>query len=67
MHEAQPGHLLLRDDVPQWIRDELQRKGYEIETAELTSGPITAIYFDQLHDTMWGGASDFGDDYGIAW
>jgi gamma-glutamyltranspeptidase/glutathione hydrolase len=66
-HEAQPGHLLLRDDVPQWIREELQRKGYEIETAQLTSGPITAIYFDQLHDTMWGGASDFGDDYGIAW
>ncbi|HEU4620021.1 MAG TPA: gamma-glutamyltransferase [Gammaproteobacteria bacterium] len=67
MHESEPGRLLLRDDVPQWIKDELQKKGYEIETAQLTSGPITAIYFDQAHGTMWGGASDFGDDYGIAW
>jgi gamma-glutamyltranspeptidase/glutathione hydrolase len=66
-HEAQPGRLLLRDDVPRWIKEELAEKGYDIETAELTSGPITAIYFDQQHGTIWGGASNFGDDYGIAW
>ena len=32
-----------------------------------TYGPITAIEFDLEHGTMWGGASDFGEDYGIAW
>ena len=30
-------------------------------------GPITAIFFDTEHGSMWGGASDFGEDYGIAW
>jgi len=32
-----------------------------------TSGPITAIYFDWKHKTLWGGASNYGDDYGISW
>ena len=66
-HESQPGRLVVREDVPEWIRSELTEMGYEVETGSLTSGPITAIFFDQLHGTMWGGASDFGEDYGIAW
>ncbi len=66
-HEAQPGRLLVRADMPKWAVNELEQMGYDVETAAETSGPITAIYFDQLHDTLWGGASDFGDDYGIAW
>ena len=66
-HEAEPGRLLVREDVPSWIRDELQKLGYDVETASRTSGPITAIWFDREHGTMWGGASDFGEDYGIAW
>jgi gamma-glutamyltranspeptidase/glutathione hydrolase len=66
-HEAEPGRLLVRDDVPLWTQAELQELGYDVETAPRTSGPITAIWFDQEHDTMWGGASDFGEDYGIAW
>jgi gamma-glutamyltranspeptidase/glutathione hydrolase len=41
--------------------------GYEINTRKRTSGPITAIYFDWKHKTFWGGASNYGDDYGIAW
>jgi len=32
---------------------------------ERTSCPINAIFLDR--DTMWGGSSNRGDDYGIAW
>ncbi len=66
-HQAEPGRLVLRDDVPEWVRDELRRKGYEVETRSRTSGPVTAIFFDREHGTMWGGASDYGEDYGIGW
>ncbi|MBN1239205.1 MAG: gamma-glutamyltransferase [Gammaproteobacteria bacterium] len=66
-HESEPGRLLVRNDVPAWVRKELERMGYRIETASHTSGPITAIHFDQTHGTMWGGASDYGEDYGVAW
>ena len=66
-HEAEPGRLLVRADVPAWIQAELQKLGYAVETASRTSGPITAIWFDREHGTLWGGASDFGEDYGIAW
>jgi hypothetical protein len=31
------------------------------------NSPITAIYFDPETGTMWGGASDYGEDYGVAW
>jgi gamma-glutamyltranspeptidase/glutathione hydrolase len=41
--------------------------GYIVEGGRKTSGPINAIYFDQEHGTLWGGSSDFGDDYGLAW
>lgn len=66
-HTAEPGRLVVREDVPSWIQAELSDMGYDIETSARTSGPITAIYFDREHGTMWGGASDFGEDYGIAW
>jgi gamma-glutamyltranspeptidase/glutathione hydrolase len=41
--------------------------GYQVETIDRTYSPITAIWFDREHGTMWGGASDYGDDYGLAW
>jgi gamma-glutamyltranspeptidase/glutathione hydrolase len=66
-HQSQPGRLLLRDDVPGWVVDDLEKKGYKVEFGKRTSGPITAIYFDESNGTMWGGASDFGEDYGVAW
>lgn len=66
-HNAEPGRLVVRDDVPTWIQNELGRMGYRVETDARTSGPITAIEVDHDHGTMWGGASDFGEDYGIAW
>ncbi|MDH3786323.1 MAG: gamma-glutamyltransferase, partial [Acidobacteriota bacterium] len=66
-HKSEPGRLRLRDDVPAWVRARLATMGYSVETRPRTSGPITAIYFDRQHGSMWGGASDFGEDYGIAW
>jgi gamma-glutamyltranspeptidase/glutathione hydrolase len=64
---TEPGRLVVRADTPGWVRTELGRMGYRVEVWDKTSGPTTAIYFDQEHGTFWGGASDFGDDYGIAW
>ena len=66
-HRAEPGRLVVRDDVPEWVRTKLSEMGYTVETRRRTSGPITAIYFDREHGTMWGGASDYGEDYGLAW
>jgi len=66
-HVAEPGRLVVRDDVPPWVRDRLTRMGYRVETRARTSGPITAIFFDRDHGTLWGAASDYGEDYGIAW
>ena len=66
-HRAQPGRILLDDETTPWVRSELQRKGYRPEYRNKTSGPITAIWFDWENGGFWGGASDFGEDYGIAW
>jgi len=66
-HSAEPGRLVVRDDVPDWVRAALRRKGYRVETAPRTSGPINAIFFDREHGTMWGGSSNYGEDYGVAW
>jgi gamma-glutamyltranspeptidase/glutathione hydrolase len=41
--------------------------GYLPQYRGKTSGPINAIMFDQEQGTFMGGASDFGDDYGLAW
>ena len=66
-HEIKPGGILLANSIPDNVRDELIRMGYIVSFAERTSGPINAIWFDQEHKTMWGGSSNHGDDYGIAW
>ena len=66
-HRSEPGRLLVRRDTPPWVISQLQKMGYHLETARLTSGPINAIFIDQGHGTLMGGSSDFGDDYGIAW
>ena len=66
-HNAEPGRLQVTDRVPEWVRAELGDMGYDVETVRRTYSPITAIWFDREHGTMWGGASDYGDDYGIAW
>ncbi len=66
-HEIQPGKILLANSTTQAVRDELIKMGYTLTFEERTSGPINAIFLDQEHKTMWGGSSNHGDDYGIAW
>jgi gamma-glutamyltranspeptidase/glutathione hydrolase len=66
-HETRPGRILLAESMPPWVRTELRRMGYEPTYEERTSGPINAILFDRAHGTMWGGSSNHGEDYGIAW
>ncbi|PYS92562.1 MAG: gamma-glutamyltransferase [Acidobacteria bacterium] len=66
-HESRPGRILLAESMPPWVREELRRMGYELTFEERTSGPINAIQFDRAHGTMWGGSSNHGEDYGIAW
>jgi gamma-glutamyltranspeptidase/glutathione hydrolase len=66
-HKAEPGRLALTRKVPQWVSGELSKMGYSVETVDRTYSPITAIYFDRETGTMWGGASDYGEDYGVAW
>ncbi|MFQ5675860.1 MAG: gamma-glutamyltransferase family protein [bacterium] len=66
-HIATPGRLTLNEDVPPWVRSKLSDMGYKLDYRPRTSGPITAIYFDWQHGSFWGGASNYGEDYGIAW
>ncbi|MET0536034.1 MAG: gamma-glutamyltransferase [Steroidobacter sp.] len=66
-HESIPGRLTLTNSIPEWVRNELVRKGYKLEFTGNNSGPITAIYFDTRHGTLWGAAAYHGEDYGIAW
>jgi gamma-glutamyltranspeptidase/glutathione hydrolase len=66
-HEIRPGRILLAESMPPWVQRELRRMGYELTFEERTSGPINAIMLDQKHGTIWGGSSNHGEDYGIAW
>ena len=62
-----PGRILLNTQTPPWVRSELGEMGYTMTYEDRTSGPINAILFDHAHGTMWGGSSNHGEDYGIAW
>jgi gamma-glutamyltranspeptidase/glutathione hydrolase len=66
-HSSIPGRLLLNEAVPPWVSSQLREMGYSLTFGARTSGPLNAIYFDWEHGTFWGGASNHGDDYGIAW
>jgi gamma-glutamyltranspeptidase/glutathione hydrolase len=66
-HTRQPGRLTLNEETPGWVRDELRAMGYRLDFQRLTSGPINAIFFDWKHGSFWGGSSNHGEDYGIAW
>ena len=66
-HEARPGRIQLNERIPDWVRADLGRRGYAMEFARNTSGPITAIMWDRRNRSFWGAASNFGEDYGIAW
>ncbi len=59
--------MLIHDSTPPYVRDRLREMGYDLEVEARTSGPINAIFFDWEHGSFWGGSSNHGDDYGIAW
>jgi gamma-glutamyltranspeptidase / glutathione hydrolase len=62
-----PGHILLGNETPVWVRRDLRKMGYITAYGDRTSGPINAIYFDAKHHTLWGGSSNNGEDYSIGW
>jgi gamma-glutamyltranspeptidase / glutathione hydrolase len=66
-HQAEPGRIQVTPLVSAYSREELRKMGYEVELLERTYNPTTAIWFDHEHGVMHGAASDYGDDYGIAW
>jgi gamma-glutamyltranspeptidase / glutathione hydrolase len=66
-HETQPGRVTVHASTPPYVQAELRKMGYKVEVDDRTSGPINAIHFDHATGTMWGGSSDFGEDYGIGW
>jgi gamma-glutamyltranspeptidase / glutathione hydrolase len=66
-HQSFPGRLTLNSETPPFVRQELTKMGYSLEYDDRTSGPITAIFVDREHGTLWGAASNFGQDYGIGW
>jgi gamma-glutamyltranspeptidase/glutathione hydrolase len=66
-HESFPGRVTLNTSTPPWVRSELERMGYKPEYEERTSGPLTAIFVDRAHGTLWGAASNYGQDYGVGW
>lgn len=66
-HSTEPGRMLLRQDLSTRTKLNLTSRGYNVYVGDLTSGPITGIMVDPQTGTLWGGASDYGDDYGIAW
>ncbi len=66
-HPSFPGRLTLNAGTPPWVRKELSEMGYTLEFEERTSGPLNAIFIDRQHGTLWGGSSNYGQDYGIGW
>jgi gamma-glutamyltranspeptidase/glutathione hydrolase len=66
-HVREPGRLTLRADTPPETQQAMRAMGYQVDTEAKTSGPITAIFIDRAHGTLWGAASDHGEDTGIAW
>jgi len=67
-HQAEPGRLQVpADHVTPYTIEELGRMGYDVEVVDRVYNPTQAIWFDFENGTMQGGASDYGEDYGIAW
>jgi gamma-glutamyltranspeptidase/glutathione hydrolase len=66
-HESRPGRMEIASSLPEATRQTLRDMGYTLQPVERSSGPINAIMIDRKHRTMWGGSSNHGEDYGIAW
>jgi len=67
LHESLPGRIDLNERTPHEVAEKLTTMGYKTTFKKYTSGPINAIFFDRVHRTFWGGSSNYGEDYGIAW
>lgn len=65
--KPRPGSILLGNNTPEGVRNELKKMGYTLSFGDRTSGPLNAIYFDWKHGSLWGGSSNNGEDYGIGW
>jgi gamma-glutamyltranspeptidase/glutathione hydrolase len=65
--KPKPGHIMVNTQTPEFTRKELKQMGYTLSYEERSSGPINAIWFDWAHGSFWGGSSNHGEDYGIAW
>lgn len=61
------GDLLLSARTPEPTRETLKKMGYKLSFGQRTSGPINAIFIDRKHNSLWGGSSNNGEDYGIGW
>ena len=66
-HSKEAGRLVVQENTPSWVKNDLTKMGYNIVTHSLTSGPINAVSLDRKHGTMRGGSSNHGEDYGIGW
>lgn len=67
-HQSEPGRIQLPEEhVTPDTRERLKGMGYTIETLDRVYNPTMGIWFDWKNGTMQGGASDYGDDYGVAW
>ena len=67
-HDSKPGRIQLpREHVTPYTRARLIDMGYSVEVVDRVYNPTMGIWFDWKHGTMQGGASNYGDDYGIAW
>ena len=54
---------MLLEDMPPWVRAELQQMDWRLNLSQFRSGPTDAIFFDAAHQTMWGGSSHHGEDH----
>lgn len=69
-HAQYPGRIQLDNRIAKEEAEKLKAMGYEVQwrgELRVNSGPINAIYFDWENQTMWGGSSIHGEDYGIGW
>lgn len=65
--QPRPGSMLINRNTSDKVKKELELLGYKLSFGDRTSGPINAIFFDWKHNSLWGGSSNNGEDYGIGW